>query len=98
MFLVNHNVFVCQNVSIDNTTLRLGEDVRVSLLGVPVWSEEPGSFAAEVTATNVRVVILVQIAELLGAGKEYCFELRKKPWNSVHSIVHLSLQQVWKLK
>ena len=64
------------------TMLKLGDDIRVSFLGATVQFEEPRQFAAEVTDTNVQVAIWVQIAELLGAGKEFCFELRRKPWES----------------
>ena len=36
VFFVNHNVFIYKKVSIDTTVLRLGEDVRVSFLGMIV--------------------------------------------------------------
>ena len=36
VFFDNQNVFIYKNVSIDATMLKLGEDIRVSFLSVPV--------------------------------------------------------------
>ena len=75
--------------------LKPGEDLCVSFLDMPVKSEEPESLAAIVTGAYATSGNFWSKSR---AGKEYCFELREKAWNSVHSIVHLSSQQVWKLK
>ena len=64
----------------DATELKLGEDICVSFLCVPEQCAEPVSSTAEITGTNVLVVIQVQIAEPLGPeevgvknkGLEFC--------------------------
>ena len=50
---------------------------------MPVKSEEHESFAAIVTVATVTGGNLRQKAQVLGPGKEYCFELREKPRKSI---------------
>ena len=48
-FLVNNNVFIYNMVSTNPTVLKLGKDLCVSFLDMPVKSEEPESLSAIVT-------------------------------------------------
>ena len=52
-FPLGKNVFIYKMVSIHPIVLKLGEDLCVSLVDMPVKSEEPESLAAIVTGAYV---------------------------------------------